>query len=190
MENESWLEFPFKEAMPTDPCGEIKVGILSDTHGWVDPSIRDVLADADRIVHAGDVVGAPVLEDLERLARQKRVVAVAGNNDVGVRGLHGNELPLVAEVSLFGGTLVVTHGDRFGADLTHEKLREAWPEARAIVYGHTHQLVCDQERLPWVLNPGAAGQVWVQKGPSCLMLMVGADGWKVEMHQFELLSEN
>lgn len=164
----------------------IKVGILSDTHGWIDPNIQGVLADADWIVHAGDVLGMSVLRTLEELVGRGRVVAVAGNNDVRVRGSNGDELPTVAEVPLPGGTLVVTHGDQFGAAPPHRKLREAWPEARTIVYGHTHRLVCDQEALPWVLNPGAAGRTRVREGPSCLMLTVAGDGWTVEMHRFEL----
>ena len=176
--------------MPTDLRRKITIGILSDTHGWIDPNIQEVLADADWIVHAGDVMGASVLRTLEDLAGQSRVVAVAGNNDVGDRAPNGDGLPAVAEIPLPGGTLVVTHGDQFGAAPAHEQLREAWPGARTIVYGHTHRLVCDQEDLPWVLNPGAAGRIRVHEGPSCLMLTVDGAGWTVQTHRFELPGED
>ena len=167
------------------PRHEVRIGVLSDTHGWIDPNIQEILADADCIVHAGDVLGASVLHALEGLVGQKQVVAVAGNNDIGFRASNGDGLPTVAEVRLPGGTLVVTHGDQFGAAPAHERLREAWPEARVIVYGHTHRLVCDQETLPWVLNPGAAGRTRVHDGPSCLMLTIDGEGWTVEAHQFK-----
>ena len=163
----------------------LKVGVLSDTHGWIDPHILDILADADCIVHAGDVLGVSVLQTLEGLTGKGTVVAVAGNNDVRGNGIETGSLPTVAEVSLPGGTLVVTHGDQFGIQ-THAKLRQTWPGARAVVYGHTHRLVCDQEDVPWVLNPGAAGRTRIHEGPSCLMLTADQDGWVVEAHQFAL----
>lgn len=166
-------------------CRKVRIGVLSDTHGWIDPNIQKTLAGADCIVHAGDVLGISVLQTLEGLAGQKQVVAVAGNNDVGGRAANGDDLPTVAEVRLPGGILVVTHGDQFGAAPAHESLREAWPDARVIVYGHTHRLVCDQGTLPWVLNPGAAGRTRVHDGPSCLMLTIDGEGWTVEAHQFK-----
>ncbi|HHQ69657.1 MAG TPA: metallophosphoesterase, partial [Halothiobacillaceae bacterium] len=54
------------------------------------------------------------------------------------------------------------------------------PEARAIVYGHTHRRVIDQSQIPWVLNPGAAGRIRAIVGPGCLLLNAQADVWSVE----------
>lgn len=185
MENKSQVEPRSEEAASEAPRRKVRIGVLSDTHGWIDPNIQKILAGADCIVHAGDVVGTSVLQTLEGLVGQKQVVAVAGNNDIGSRASNGDDLPTVAEVRLPGGTLVVTHGDQFGAVPAHERLREAWPEAKVIVYGHTHRLVCDREIFPWVLNPGAAGRIRVHDGPSCLMLTIDGEGWTVEAHQFK-----
>ncbi len=187
MENESWVTARFEEAVTSRQ--DVQIGILSDTHGWIHPKIQAVLESADFIVHAGDIMGTSVLETLEGLVGRKRVLAVAGNNDAGGKDTSGDFLPRVAELPLPGGTLVVTHGDQFGAEPAHRSLRESWPEARIIVYGHTHRLVRDQERLPWVLNPGAAGRVRVHEGPSCLMLTPRGDGWRVRTHQFALADE-
>lgn len=185
MGSKSQVEPRSEEAAPEVSRRKVRIGVLSDTHGWIDPNIQEILAGADCIVHAGDVLGASVLRTLEGLVGQEQVVAVAGNNDIGGRASNGDDLPTVAEVRLPGGALVVTHGDQFGAVPTHERLRETWPEARVIVYGHTHRLVCDQETLPWVLNPGAAGRTRVHDGPSCLMLTIDGEGWTVEAHQFK-----
>ena len=165
----------------------MNVGILSDTHGWVHPKVQAVLTGADCIVHAGDVLGANVLDELAKLTRRRgRVVAVAGNNDRGDGALQQAALPTVAEVPLPGGTLVVTHGDQFGPAPQHAALRQAWPQARAIVYGHTHRLVCDQDGEPWVLNPGAAGRTRTHGGASCLLLAADAEDWTVQAHKFPL----
>ena len=40
-----------------------------------------------------------------------------------------------------------------------QALRAAHPQARGIVYGHTHRLLIDRSEEPWVLNPGAAGRI-------------------------------
>lgn len=185
MRSKSQVEPRFEGTAPEVLRRKVRVGVLSDTHGWIDPNIQGVLADADCIVHAGDVLGIEVLQALEELAGQKQVVAVAGNNDIGAKATNGDDLPTVAEVRLPGGTLVVTHGDQFGMAPAHESLRKAWPEARVIVYGHTHRLVCDREDIPWVLNPGAAGRTRVRTGPSCLMLTIEEGGWAVESYQFK-----
>ena len=168
----------------------VKVGVLSDTHGWIDPQVRRVLTGVDCIVHAGDVLGFSVLQQLENLTSPEQVIAVAGNNDITENwpGLEG-KLPTVAEVPLPGGTLVVTHGNQFGSFPAHAELRQAWPEAKVVVYGHTHRMVCDQEGLPWIFNPGAAGRTRVNRGPSCLVLTAGFGDWTVSAHQFEGTSE-
>lgn len=163
----------------------MNVGMLSDTHGWVHPQVQAVLEGADCIVHAGDVLGMDVLNALAGLTQKRgRVVAVAGNNDRCSSEHQLATLPTVAEVPLPGGTLVVTHGDRFGPIPRHAALRQAWPQARAIVYGHTHRLVCDRDREPWVLNPGAAGRTRTHGGASCLLLVAKAEEWTVQTHRF------
>lgn len=157
----------------------VRVGVLSDTHGWLDPRVAAALAGSDCIVHAGDVLDETVLAQLEALAGS--VVAVRGNNDR--RGALG-ALRETERLPLPGGELVVTHGDRFGGRPDHAELRAAWPAARAVVYGHTHRLACDREERPWLLNPGAAGRERTGGGPSCLLLRAGAAGWSVEARRF------
>ena len=54
------------------------IGIISDTHGSLDPRAYAALFGVDLIIHAGDIGGPPVLNELETIAP---VVAVLGNND-------------------------------------------------------------------------------------------------------------
>src|SRR5512136_2357525 len=58
--------------------GEIRIGLISDTHGLLRPEALDALAGSDRIVHAGDI-GEPSI--LARLGSIAPVTAVRGNND-------------------------------------------------------------------------------------------------------------
>jgi uncharacterized protein len=164
-----------------------RVGILSDTHGRLDPGVLAWLAGCDVIVHAGDVGAASVLDALAATGAEVR--AVRGNNDVPGKWPPPHEplaaLPTEQRVALPGGELVVVHGDRMlPASRRHERLRAAYPDARMIVYGHSHHLVIDQESRPWVVNPGAAGRSRTYGGASACMLMAGSRTWRVTSQRF------
>lgn len=171
----------------------VSVALVSDTHGSLDPRIVRLIHACDVAVHAGDVLGSNVLDAM--CPRSRRVIAVAGNNDVPAKWSQFElgvveKLPHVAQLELPGGVLVVEHGHRHGHHAPrHDLLRRAHPNARAIVYGHSHKLVVDQDDTPWVLNPGAAGRIRTYGGPSCLVLTATQDQWNIEMHRFALHDE-
>jgi len=129
----------------------MRLGVLSDTHGFLRPEVFEVFRAVDHILHGGDVGEPEVLIALEAIAP---VTAVYGNTD-------GPELrarlPQVAELELDGFAVVVTHGDQF-AHATPAALHEAFPKAEIIVYGHTHKPVLELvDRTVTVMNPGGAG---------------------------------
>ena len=161
----------------------LTVGIVSDTHGYVDPDIQDQLAGSDLILHAGDIGSSLVLQQLGKIC--ENVVAVQGNNDCTEKWPTDEHRVLMgigklAEIRLPGGSIMLMHGDAYGMPgRQHAKMRQHFADSAAIVYGHSHMLVCDQETRPWVLNPGAAGKSRTRGGASCLCLSVSAREWKV-----------
>lgn len=164
-----------------------RVGILSDTHGRLDPGVLAWLDGCDVIVHAGDVGAAAVLDALAATGAEVR--AVRGNNDVPGKWppprerLHG--LPHEDRIALPGGELVVVHGDEvLPATRRHERLRQRYPEARAIAYGHSHRLIVDRQERPWVINPGAAGRARTFGGASACVLLASERGWRVTARRF------
>ncbi len=166
----------------------VRVGILSDTHGQVCPEVLEVIAGCDVAVHGGDIGSARVLRSLQEATGS--VHAVCGNNDVP--GLWAGDelevlrsLPAIADLQLPGGLLAVEHGHAHGwSEPDLQALRAAHPQARGVVYGHTHRLLIDRSEEPWVLNPGAAGRIRNGSGPSCLVLYAAADFWQVEEFRF------
>ncbi|HKE49535.1 MAG TPA: metallophosphoesterase family protein [Rhodanobacteraceae bacterium] len=160
---------------------------MADTHGVLDERIAALARTCDVAVHAGDVGNASVMEALR--AGGARVFVVRGNNDVASKWPRGERRELdalddVAEVALPGGTLIATHGDRYTPSTRHARLRAAFPNARAVLYGHSHRLVVDDAATPWILNPGAAGRARTYGGPSCLVLHASKRGWRIEAHRF------
>lgn len=169
----------------------VRVGIVSDTHGELDARIAATISTCHVAIHAGDIMGRHVLDQLQPHGGQ--VIAVRGNNDV-VEKWPAREhdallaLPFEATLALPGGELVVVHGDRHGAPRSlHQRLRRTFADARAIVYGHSHHMVCDCTVKPWVVNPGAAGRTRTFGGPSCLVLEAGHGDWQVREIRYPLL---
>jgi putative phosphoesterase len=164
----------------------MRIAIIADTHGFLDPRIAEVVTECDLAVHAGDIGGADVLLALKP---RDHVIAVRGNNDVAEKwSAHEihllDTLPTEAVVDLPGGQLVVVHGDAAGPpSKRHDELRQQYPRARAVAYGHSHQVSVDDSAEPWILNPGAAGRTRTYGGPSCLLLTCSEDRWSVEVLQ-------
>lgn len=139
------------------------IGLISDTHGLVRPDVHTALAGVELILHAGDVGGNDVLDELALIAP---VRAVRGNTDAP-----GN--PRLAESIdiMIGGVRVhVSHGHEVGAP-TPEKLLARY-DADVIVYGHTHKQIIVNAESRWVVNPGAAGQRRFDLMPSVAKMII------------------
>jgi len=142
----------------------VRLGVLADTHGALRPRVLDVFAGVDLILHAGDVGEPAILATLEALAP---VTAVYGNVDGGALRAR---LPRVAAVTVDGFRFVVTHGDQFGSPRPDD-LKEAFPDADVIVFGHTHKpLIHAFEDYSMVLNPGSAGAHRSDRIPSVAII--------------------
>jgi putative phosphoesterase len=122
-----------------------RVGLISDTHGLLRPEARTALTGCDRIVHAGDIGAATILDELAALAP---VSAVRGNNDVGAWAEH---LPETLCVEVEGILIHVLH-DVAQLDVAMQAL-----PIRIVVAGHSHKpLVRERDGVLYV-NPGSAG---------------------------------
>lgn len=156
-------------------AGALRIGLIADTHGPVAEPLREGLDRCHLLVHAGDVLDARALVCR---GRNGAVLAVRGNNDPPAGTPDALDLPDVLELALPGGCLVVIHGDRYPA-VRVTRLQRDFPQARAIVCGHSHRLDVDVAVRPWVLNPGAAGRMRTNGGASALILFAWETGWRL-----------
>jgi len=124
------------------------VGLISDTHGLVRPDVHTALAGVDLILHAGDVGGDDILDELALIAP---VRAVYGNTDAPGQ----SRLTTSIDLEIAGISVHVSHGHEVGAP-TPAKLLARY-NADVIVYGHTHKQMIARADTRWVINPGAAG---------------------------------
>ncbi len=153
----------------------MKIGILSDSHGWVHPEIISLMNTCDKIIHAGDIMEEDTLKALTA-----PLIAVRGNNDehLAFADIETLDLP--------GGKLVVEHGHKHGWHTpSHNSLRKAHAEAKVIVYGHTHKQLIDTEISPWIVNPGASGAIRNKGSSKCLMLTIDDEqNWEIITCEF------
>ena len=141
----------------------VTVGLISDTHGLVRPEVHGALAGVDFILHAGDVGGDEVLDELALIAP---VAAVYGNTDwVGDPRLAAE---IVREVGPL--TVHVSHGHEVRRT-TPEALLAQYPHD-VLVYGHTHRQLVTRAGGRLVVNPGAAGPRRFDLTPSVARLTV------------------
>jgi hypothetical protein len=124
------------------------IGLISDTHGYVDPRLGSALAGVDAIIHAGDVGGAHVLETLRTIAP---LYAVYGNNDERLGGLG---LQLREDFELDGVQFHLVH------HLPHARVKD---RTQVVVFGHSHRTLIEERFAVLYINPGAAGRVGFHK---------------------------
>lgn len=125
------------------------IGVISDTHGYLDPRVFDLFAGVDHILHAGDIGPLSLVRELASIAP---VTAVAGNCD-GDNGLAETEV-----VVLRGRTFLLRHvvDVRFAGAELRPLLRKEQPDV--IVFGHTHQPAIERWGGMLLFNPGSAGR--------------------------------
>jgi hypothetical protein len=148
------------------------IGLISDTHGLVRAGVHTALAGVDHILHAGDVGGAEVLDELALIAP---IDAVHGNTDP----VDAPRLPAARDLTLGGVRIHVSHGHEVGAP-TPAALLAAY-DADVIVYGHTHRPLVTVAGPRLVVNPGAAGPRRFDLAPSVARLTVEEGRARVEL---------
>lgn len=131
-----------------------RIGLLSDTHGYLDPKIYTYFKDVDEIWHAGDVGEIKVIDDLKEF---KPLRGVYGNIDATEIRQELNEFE---RFEVEGMKVLMTHiagkPGKYSQPAYEELLKEA-PDL--FVCGHSHILLIKQDpkfKMLW-LNPGACG---------------------------------
>lgn len=123
----------------------IRIGLVSDTHDLLRPKAVDFLRGSDFIIHAGDICGSMVIDELGRIAP---VTAVRGNND---RGAWADALPETHLVEMGGIFIYVLH------DLAQLDIDPTAAGVQVVVSGHSHKPLIEHREGVVFVNPGSAG---------------------------------
>jgi putative phosphoesterase len=131
-----------------------KIGILSDTHGYIDSSLFTFFADCEEIWHAGDWGSAETVKQLEKF---KPIRSVYGNID-------GQDVRLIyPEVNQFayqGLNVCILHIGGYPekySPLFKKILKISTPDIMICGHSHILKVMRDKKNNLMHINPGAAG---------------------------------
>jgi len=153
-----------------------RVAIISDTH--LPRGVRalpkrclELCAGAELLLHCGDVCTLGVWDALTKLGPP--LVGVCGNMDEPALW---ELLPTERIVEVEGARIGMVHiaGPSPGRAA---RLREAFPDCGAIVYGHTHVPELTRDGNVWILNPGSPTER--RKAPTHAMLVLEVDAGEI-----------
>ena len=127
----------------------MKIGVLSDTHGYLDPRVLKHFKGVDHILHAGDIGYPSIILELEHVAP---VTAVLGNTD------HGLDFKETEWITLGDRKFMVHHivppftpGEELRAKLDRTG-------TQVVVFGHTHRRFTQRFDDVTLFNPGYSGK--------------------------------
>ena len=150
----------------------MKIGVISDTHGFLDPRMVKIFAGVDHILHAGDI-GDPMIElELKFIAP---VTVVLGNTDAGLN------FPLTAVRRLAEKNFLIHHIVNPHALLPDLATRIEKEKADVVVFGHTHKALAETINGVFFFNPGYAGKP--KPGAERSVGILHLDGKKIR-HEF------
>ena len=127
----------------------MKLGLISDTHGFLDSRLPQIFRGVDHILHAGDIGPDRLLVQLETIAP---VTAVLGNTD------SSNWIKLT-ETPTLGGRKFLIHHIVSPRALTAEleaQIKHTQPQV--VLFGHTHRRFEETINNVLFINPGYSGQ--------------------------------
>jgi uncharacterized protein len=150
----------------------VKIGVISDTHGFLDPRVEKIFAGVDHILHAGDIGYAALILELEFIAP---VTAVLGNNDGGLTFKETEKIELARKKFLVHHIV----SPRQLPENLEARVRRDQPDV--IVFGHTHKKFSETVDGIFFFNPGYAGKP--KFGAERSVAILHLDGEKIR-HEF------
>ena len=147
----------------------IKIGILSDTHGFVHPRILDFFGMVDEIWHAGDMGNIGIARQLSGIKPLRAVYGNIDGQDVRI------EYPEVQNFLTEQVKVFMTHiGGYPGHYDIRARLLVEQEKPMLFVCGHSHilKVMYDKKYGMLHINPGAAGRYGIHKSITAVRLII------------------
>jgi uncharacterized protein len=158
----------------------IKIGLLSDTHGFLHPRVYEFFRDCDEVWHAGDIGSVRTSDELQRF---KPFRAVYGNID-------GQEIrvsyPVEQVFTIEKVRVVMTHiGGHPGRYEKRSRELILQEKPNLFITGHSHilKVMYDKKHELLFINPGAAGKFGFHKSITMVRFVIDGD----QMRDLEVL---
>jgi putative phosphoesterase len=153
----------------------LKIGILSDTHGFVHPRVLDFFSGVDEIWHAGDMGDILIANQLKELKPLRAVYGNIDGQDVRI------EHPLVQIFSIEQVKVLMTHiGGYPGRYDPRARLLIEQEKPKLFICGHSHilKVMYDKKYNLLHINPGAAGKYGIHKSITAVRFIIDRDNMR------------
>jgi len=173
------------------------IGLVSDTHGFFDPRLAEILAGAELILHAGDVGSQEVIDELGRIAP---VHAIRGNVDspeagwppsliLSPGGLVTHVLHILPAAQSRLEAWAQSERNSCALPPAAERLRSRFESSvEMVVFGHSHEpCLVSMGGVLWV-NPGSAGRKRFRLPRTCGLIQLSSgqrEAWIVPLEPFD-----
>lgn len=131
-----------------------KIGLLSDTHGYMDDHILSYFQDCDQIWHAGDIGLAQVTDTLGEVAPVKAVYGNIDGHEIR-RIWPENQVFTIEEVKVLI-THIAGYPGRYNSR-TKALIQQCRPQIVMVGHSHIVKVLRDPSDNHLHINPGAAG---------------------------------
>ena len=158
------------------PRAAVRIGVISDSHGYLDPGLFRVFDGVDHIIHAGDIGHRDILAALSAIAP---VTAVAGNLD---KGRLADELPSEALGQVGDTRFVVAHKPKRLLKRLQSGAIGEDGSLDLVVWGHVHA-----PSVSWVdgvihLNPGTSTSPYEEDDGPTVAIVESTPPWGLSVH--------
>ncbi|MCO5233690.1 MAG: metallophosphatase family protein [Chitinophagales bacterium] len=132
-----------------------RIGLLSDTHSYLDSNLKNFFSDCDEIWHAGDIGNRSVTDEL---ATWGKIRAVYGNIDDQQIRLTFPEFQII-QIEQVKILIIHIAGSLGTYNVKIRKILEQNKDISCLICGHSHilKIKFDIKFQLWYINPGAAG---------------------------------
>ena len=153
-----------------------KIGLISDTHNYLDETVFEHFKDCDEVWHAGDFGSIELLNGLT--SRQTMVRGVYGNIDgQDIRNIYPQQLVFTCE----GVKVMMRHIGGYPPKYNPETKKELLlHQPKIFISGHSHILkIMYDDKLDCLhMNPGAAGKQGMHKMRTLIRFVI--DGTEIK----------
>ena len=134
------------------------IGLISDTHGWLDEQVFKYFENCDEVWHAGDFGNIEIAKQLAAASRLKVLKGVYGNVDGSdIRSAYPEKLHFTCEEVNVFMTHIGGHPAKYAPGIKQEIIQH---QSKLFICGHSHilKIIYDDKLNCLHINPGAAGK--------------------------------
>lgn len=150
----------------------MKIGLLSDTHAFLNTRIFDFFNECDEVWHAGDIGSIEIAKQLESFKTFRAVYGNIDGHDIRIR--YPLEQVFTCEEVKVYMTHIGGYPNRYAPGIK-ERLNETHP--KLFISGHSHilKVMNDKELKILHINPGAAGKYGLHKKKTIVRFVIDKD---------------